>query len=181
VTELPLTEDSPKPKLYRTKSPVRFTLFNNNLEAEKQFSYLLEPVQKIPLLPFYINGVTDFLEVSPEKFIVIERSYAAGRGKFSHNVLLFYADASNATNTLEIERLKRKIKKQVIPANKELIFNFNDVRKLLKEKQIDNLEGICFGPKLKNGHQTLVLVSDNNFNSFTQQLNQIIWLEIIPN
>jgi len=180
LTELPLTEDGPKPKLHRTKSPVRFTLFNTNLEAIKQFSYLLEPIQKIPFIPFSLNGATDLLEIAPEKFIVIERSYAAGRGKGSHNVLLFYVDATNADNTLSINYLKNKINKKIVPAKKELIFNFNSIRKLLKGKQIDNLEGICFGPKLPNGNQTLILVADNNFNSFTRQLNQVVWLEIIP-
>jgi glycerophosphoryl diester phosphodiesterase len=35
---------------------------------------------------------------------------------------------------------------------------------------LDNIEGITFGPTLPNGQQSIVLVSDNNFNStqFTQ-------------
>jgi hypothetical protein len=35
---------------------------------------------------------------------------------------------------------------------------------------IDNIEGMTFGPPLPDGRQTLVIVSDNNFNpgQFTQ-------------
>ena len=35
---------------------------------------------------------------------------------------------------------------------------------------IDNIEGMTFGPPLPDGRQTLVIVSDNNFNAgqFTQ-------------
>ena len=28
---------------------------------------------------------------------------------------------------------------------------------------IDNIEGVTFGPRLPNGHKTLVFVADNNF------------------
>jgi 3-phytase len=37
---------------------------------------------------------------------------------------------------------------------------------------LDNVEGMTFGPRLRDGRQTLVLVSDNNFaaTQFTQFL-----------
>ncbi len=178
ATEFPLTEDGRKPKLYRTKSPVRFTFFNEEQEAEFQFSYLLEPIQKLPYLPFSINGVTDILEIAPKKFLVLERAFSAGRGNTSYSGLLFYADASQATNTLEVEHLKGEMKKEVQPAQKELVFNFKQIRKKLQQKRIDNLEGICFGPQLPNGHATIFVISDNNFNSFAPHLNQVIWLEM---
>jgi len=59
-----------------------------------------------------------------------------------------------------------------------LVFNFNDVKQQLTEGIIDNIEGITFGPKLANGNQSLLLVSDNNFQAFGQQLNQFILMEI---
>ena len=45
-------------------------------------------------------------------------------------------------------------------------------------KHIDNIEGITFGKKLPNGHDTLVLVADNNFNK--EQQTQIIAFEVLP-
>lgn len=45
-------------------------------------------------------------------------------------------------------------------------------------KHIDNVEGITFGKKLPNGHDTLVLVADNNFNK--EQQTQIIAFEVLP-
>lgn len=179
ATEFPLTEDGPKPKLYRTKSPVRFTFFNEKQEAEFQFSYLLAPIQKIPYLPFSINGVTDILEIAPKQFLVLERAFSAGRGNRTYSGLLFLADASKATNTLEVEHLKGKMKKEIRPAEKKLVFNFKQIRKKLQGKRIDNLEGICFGPKLPNGNSTIFVISDNNFNSFAPHLNQVIWLEMV--
>jgi hypothetical protein len=59
-----------------------------------------------------------------------------------------------------------------------LVFNFNDVKQQLTQGIIDNIEGITFGPKLPNGNQSLLLVSDNNFQAFGLQLNQFILMEI---
>ena len=40
---------------------------------------------------------------------------------------------------------------------------------------LDNLEGMTFGPRLPNGHQALLLVSDNNFTP--GQVSQFLLLE----
>ncbi len=43
---------------------------------------------------------------------------------------------------------------------------------------IDNIEGATFGPRLANGHRTLLLVADNNFETF--QKTQFFLFEVIP-
>ena len=43
---------------------------------------------------------------------------------------------------------------------------------------VDNVEGITFGPRLPNGHQTLVLVADNNFSA--QEQTQFFLFEVVP-
>ncbi|MDT0686770.1 esterase-like activity of phytase family protein [Autumnicola psychrophila] len=176
ATELPLEQDGPKPKLFSTTSPVRFTLFNSEEnKAVKQFAYKLDGITKIPFLYFAVNGVTEILEYEKEKFLVLERSFSAGHGTNSNTVKIFTADAQNATNTMDINRLR---KSDYRFADKELVFNFKSVKKKLSEEIIDNIEGMCFGPILPNGNRSLVLISDNNFNSFGKQLSQIILLEI---
>ncbi|MDT0647861.1 esterase-like activity of phytase family protein [Zunongwangia sp. F260] len=176
ATELPLEKDGPKPKLFPTNSPVRFTLYNSEEnKAVKQFAYKLDGISKIPFLYFAVNGVTEILEYEKEKFLVLERSFSAGHGTNSNTVKIFAANAQNATNTLKINRLR---KSDYRFADKELIFNFKSVKKQLSEEIIDNIEGMCFGPVLPNGNRSLVLISDNNFNSFGKQLSQIILLEI---
>ena len=40
---------------------------------------------------------------------------------------------------------------------------------------LDNLEGMTFGPRLANGHRSLLLVSDNNFTP--GQVSQFLLLE----
>src|SRR5699024_2072967 len=149
-------------------------------QPEKQFAYRLGRLRKLPLLPFGMNGVTAILNYQPDKFFVLERAFSAGHGSHGMRVRLYEVDASQATNTLEVHGLKGKIDKEIIPAEKQLIFDSKHVRNKLTDRIVDNLEGIAFGPILPNGNQSLVLISDNNFSSWTRQLNQVILLELIP-
>lgn len=176
--ELPLKTDGPKPKLYPTKSPVRITYFDKETgEARSQFPYRLERIAKIPWLYFAVNGVTDLLEYAPDKFLVLERGFAAGHGQKGNTVRIFDVDASLATNTLDINNLNVSFNN---PAKKTLLYDFKWAKKFLSQEIIDNIEGITFGPELANGNQSLILISDNNFNSLGEQLNQVILLEFIP-
>lgn len=180
ATELPLKSDGPQPELFKTVSPVRITYYDNATRtAEKQFTYLLDPIAKVPLLPFYINGVTEILAVSPTEFLVLERGFSAGLGQHGNTVRIYLADISKATHTLEMSALRGN-RKQLVPAKKTLLLDFDSIKKQLPEGIIDNIEGISFGPTLPNGHKSLLLIADNNFNSLGKQLNQLILLEFIP-
>lgn len=180
-TELPMKKDGPTAKLYKTKSPIRVTLLDRErMVPEYQFSYLLDPIRKFPILPFGMNGVSALLNYAEKKFLVLERGFSAGHGSHGIRARLFEADAARATNTLHISDLKGEINSSVIPAEKKLIFDFKKIRKKLSQKTVDNLEGISFGPILPNGNPSLIVISDNNFSSWTRQINQVILLELIP-
>ncbi|MDQ7916445.1 esterase-like activity of phytase family protein [Mesonia sp. MT50] len=179
ANELPLEADGPKPKLYGTKSPVRFTYYDfKNTTPQKQFTYPLGRIRKIPFLPFYLNGLTDILAIDKDRFLVLERAFSAGRGRKSHNVHIYEYVVYESENTLEKKSVRGLSKPKT---EKNLVLDLEDIRKFLTDKTIDNLEGFCYGPTLKNGNKTLLLISDNNFSSFMPQLNQLLWFEIINN
>ena len=175
--ELPLAIDGPEPQLTKTISPVRITYIDTKIDkAIKQFAYLLDPIAKKPKNDFSNNGLTELLEYEKDKFFVIERSYSSGLGNMSNTIKIFNVDASKATNTLEIDSLNNI---DYITATKKLLLNFDSIRTMLTDNNIDNIEGITFGPILPNGNKSLLLVSDNNFNVYGKQLNQFILLEIV--
>jgi hypothetical protein len=175
--ELPLETDGPKAKLYPTKSPVRITYFDKNSgTATKQFPYRLDRIAKIPWLYFAVNGVTDLLEYAPDKFLIIERNFSAGHGQKGNTVRIYDVDATLATNTLDRNNLRVSFYN---PAKKTLLYDFKWAKDYLSQEIIDNIEGITFGPVLPNGNRSLILVSDNNFNSMGQQLNQVILMEFV--
>lgn len=179
-TELPMKRDGGTVNLYKSKAPIRITRFNKkNKEPESQFTYRLGRLRKFPILPFGMNGVTAILNYKTDKFLVMERAFSAGYGSHGMRVRIYDVDASEATNTLNVKSLRGKIEKGVRPAQKKLIFDSKNIRKKLTDRIVDNLEGITFGPILPNGNQSLILISDNNFSSWTRQLNQIILLELI--
>ncbi|MBZ9729445.1 esterase-like activity of phytase family protein [Salegentibacter sp. JZCK2] len=174
--ELPLEKDGPKPKIYPTNSPVRITKFNKDSQtAERQFSYKLDGITKLPINWFAVNGVTEILEYAEDKFLVLERAFSAGYGSNGNTVKIFDVDASKATNTLEMENLR---KSDYQNAEKRLVFDFKSVKNFLTEETIDNIEGMTFGPDLPNGKKSLILVSDDNFSSFSDQITQFILLEL---
>jgi len=175
--ELPLTLDGSKPKLFPTKSPIRITHFNSETgEAIDQFVMELEGIAKIPWMYFAVNGLTELIEYAPKKFMVLERAFSAGHGSFGNTVRIYDVDASQATNTVEFKNLKKQSYKT---AKKQLLFDFKSVKRQLTEGIIDNIEGMTFGPILPNGNRSLILISDNNFNTLGKQLNQVILMEVI--
>jgi len=176
ATESPLEKDSSKPKIFPSRSHVRITKFDKNTgEPTKQFVYKLDGIAKLPINYFAVNGLTEIIEYAEDKFLILERSYSAGYGSHGNTIKIFEVDASKANNTLKLNRLKGE---DYETAEKKLLFNFKSVKDELTKGIIDNIEGMCFGPKLKNNKRSLILVSDNNFNSFAEQINQFILMEI---
>ncbi len=135
----------------------------------------MESITKIPWKYFAVNGLTDLIEYAPDQFLVLERAFSAGHGSNGNTVRIYDVDATRASNTLLIQNIKHA---KINTATKKLVFNFDAIKDQLTENIIDNIEGMCFGPELPNGNKTLILISDNNFNSMGKQLSQIIMLEL---
>lgn len=177
--EGPLKSDGNAPTFKKTNSPIRITYFSNQTkQATKQYAYQLEHITKPPKGSININGVTAMLEYKKNHFFVIERTYQSGYGNYGNSIRIFEASISEKTsNILEIASLKET---HFIPLKKRLLFDFSTIKDQLTQGIIDNIEGIAYGPKLFNGNQSLLLVSDDNFQVYGVQLNQFILMEIAP-
>ncbi len=175
--ELPLKSDARKPTFTAENYPIRITYFDKELgQATSEFSYLLSSLERPQKGRVNINGLTAILAYSAQQFLIVERSYQSGYKNDTNRVRIFLATLhEKTTNTLSVSALKLN---KVVFADKELLFDFETEKQQLSSGQIDNIEGITFGPVLPNGNRTLVLISDNNFNVFGQQENQFIVLEI---
>ena len=110
------------------------------------------------------------------EFLILERAFSGGYDDGGTTVKLYYANTKGATNISKTRSLKEA---DYRVATKTLLVEFDDLRSQLTNGVVDNLEGMCFGPRLPNGNQTLMIVSDNNFNKFNPQLNQFLLFEII--
>lgn len=174
--ELPLVQDGSEPLVEDTDSPVRMAFINTSGAFGKEFAYELDPIaRKFDETAFTVNGVVEILEYDTDKFLVLERSFSTGYADGGNDVKIYNVDASDATDVSGMDSLKGADYKK---ATKELLFDFESVRGQLTDGVVDNIEGITFGPELKNGNRSLVLVADNNFSAFGPQLNQFILLEV---
>jgi len=175
--ELPLKQDGNEPQIENGNYPIRISKLDKNMDTLMyQFVYQLEKIPKnsIPKNKFIVNGCPEILEIDKNHFLFLERAYASGHKDGGNTVRIYLVDITNASDVSKLNSLKNK---KYIPAKKTLLFDFETIRNKLTKGIVDNIEGITFGKTLKNGHQTIVVVSDNNFNKFNPQLNQFIVLE----
>jgi hypothetical protein len=138
-----------------------------------QYAYQLPkiPVDKSPTGVFTPdNGMPDLLAVSNNEFIAIERAFADGVGNTIRLVL-----TTIEADTTDVQGLKSLVGASYKPMKRELLLEMPIVYQGVK---IDNIEGISWGPRLANGHRTLVLVADNNFAD--NQVTQFMAFEVVP-
>ncbi len=113
------------------------------------------------------NGLVDFIALDHQRLITLERSWLP---KLKKQVIRIYlVHLEGATNTLKIPQLKGQSLKF---AKKTLLSDLDTIVAKMdpKFKRLDNFEGICFGPRFKDGSRSIVLVSDNNFSKYQRTL-----------
>ncbi|OZG70270.1 hypothetical protein BTA51_27120 [Hahella sp. CCB-MM4] len=165
ATENALVQDGPAASIESGSSSRILMLDRDNGKAKGEYIYKTDPVTDapIPTGSFSTNGLVELLSVAPHTFIAMERSFSVGVGNSIRLYLTTTLGASNVKGLDSIEDARR-----VRSMKKRLLLNLADLG-----LPLDNIEGISFGPTLPSGERTLILVSDNNFNSggqFTQFL-----------
>lgn len=159
-----LRQDGPRADLERG-SPVRVLQFDRVTGRPlAETVYLTEPVphDSLPLLRAPTNGLVELLAIDDGRLLAMERAFAAGYGV---TVRLFETRLDGADDVLGRPGLESAVDLRMMP--KRLLLDLGDIG-----VQLDNLEGMTWGPTLPNGARSLILVSDNNFNGsqFTQFL-----------
>jgi hypothetical protein len=170
--EGPLYQDGPAPTI-DSGAFSRITQYDRSGNVLSQYAYPIDPIPEAPGPGKYAdNGVTEILSVNDHKFLLIERAGVQGEdGSFKNYIRLYEIDINGASDISKINSLQESKFK---PVKKRLILDLNT----LGLSKLDNIEGISWGPKLANGNNSLVLVSDNNFNS--SQVTQFLAFEVLP-
>lgn len=166
--EEPLFEDGEKAS---TDKGALIRLYQFNVKTKKntaQYAYLLDPIAKEPNPKgsFGVNGVAAIQYYKKDQLLVLERSYSTGT--LACTIKVYLCDLKKATDVKNLASLKNQ---SIEVASKKLILNMDDLGIFT-----DNIEGLTFGPKLANGHQSLIFVSDNNFSD--KQKTQLLLFEV---
>lgn len=156
----------------------RFTKFDRTGKLLGQYAYPLDPIQATTAGPGSDNGVSEILALDDDRLLVVERSGVNEGGLlWTLHIRLYEADARDATDVRDQDVLAAA---DYRPLAKRLILNIDTLPALGTAglRRIDNIEGASFGPDLPNGHRSLILVSDNNFNPL--QVTQFLAFEVLP-
>jgi hypothetical protein len=160
ATESAIAQDLPPnfspDTLPPVSAPVRFLHYligeetSSNLLISEHIYLLDEPPANTKN-----NGLTEMLVLDQGgHFLSLERSFgAAGFG-----AKLFQMATGGATDTSKFDAFQGNIG-EATPIYKERLLDLAELG-----IPLDNLEGMTLGPQLPDGTQTLLLVSDDNFN-----------------
>ena len=107
------------------------------------------------------NGLVELLALDNNGTLLgLERSFSTGKGNTVKLYEIRTQLARDVSNTDDIFNEAKNKPVGIQPtANKRLLVDFADLG-----VTPDNLEGLALGPKLGDGRQSLIVVSDNNFS-----------------
>lgn len=183
ATENALFQDGP---VASTDTGTRSRILQYNLtsgQPEKEYLYITDAVAVAPnpTDAFGTNGLVDLLAIDNRgTLLALERSFSSGAAGTGNTIKIYEISLQGATDISTIDSLSSLNNNQltaIAPVQKRLLLNFDSLN---LPTGLDNVEGIAFGPKLANGQQSIVLVSDNNFSA--TQFTQILTLsaDLVP-
>jgi 3-phytase len=183
ATENALFQDGPEASLASGSAAriIKYDLATGQSTAE--YVYVTDTVESAPNPPgsFATNGLVELLAIDNDgTLLAIERAFSTGVG---NTIKIYKVLTQGATDVSGVNAIETEVEDGELEANldqpvqKELLFDLADLG-----IPLDNVEGISFGPKLADGRQTVILVSDNNFSAtqFTRFLAFAIDLEDVP-
>ncbi len=134
--------------------------FLHYLVENDRSTLISEHLYQLDAKPTYAfdQGLTELLAIDQAgHFLSLERSF----GMQGFQIKIFQAASGGATDISTIESLRGS--KGIAPIRKRLLMDLKDL-----DLSLDNLEGMTLGPLFPDGSQSLVIVSDDNFNNLTQ-------------
>ncbi len=178
---------SPDGDPFRVFTATESSLSQDQLPAESEeqtrvrfLHYVVNPIgQPLPIaehlylldnppLGTLANGLTEVLAIKPEGyFLTLERTF----GVSGYGAKLFLVAVGNATDTSGVETFNGSLG-GLQPMQKKLLFDFSEL-----DFDLYNLEGLAIGPHLADGTQSLLVISDDNFNP--EEVTQILLFRLM--
>ena len=167
-TENALYQDGP-PATLAAGSPARIMRYDlKRGRLDGQWVYRTDPVAEPPepAGSFSVNGLVELLPLDDERLIAMERSFSVGAPGTGNSIKLYEVDLRRATHVDGLDSLEGGLDR-IRPARKTMLLDLDELG-----IPLDNVEGLTFGPRLRGGRRSVVLVSDDNFaaSQFTQFL-----------
>lgn len=142
---------------------MRLQSFGDDLQPKEQYAYRMDACRATERAGAYAYGISDILALPDGKLLVMEREfYVAKRFVGSwvmHNI--YKVDPSTGTPVTFKDKAETLGEEKIL--KKELVAQFKTKLKL-GSADLANYEGMCLGPKLNDGRQTILLINDSQHN-----------------
>lgn len=170
-----LAQDGPTADLEQGSLSRVLVMDTSSGEAVHEMVYTVDavPVPADPNTGSINNGLAEMVALDTNgTYLALERSFSEGVG---NTISLYQARAQGALDVITNDALFLTDQDVLVvmdpPIAKDLLVNMANLG-----VTPDNLEGMTLGPVLPDGRQTLIIVSDNNFNE--TQTTQVIALAL---
>ena len=137
---------------------LRLQSFGEDLKPLNQYAYLMDAPTASSSASNYVMGVSEMTALDDGRLVVLEREFFIPFLKLGAyvNCKFYVVNPQSGTPISDTDSLNIAspfLTKTKLYENKTKLSLFNH--------HIANYEGMCLGPKLKDGNQTLLLVSDS--------------------
>lgn len=139
---------------------LRFVSFDTTLQPRESYVYEMDLPKSSNVKAAGIHGVPSLLALDDGRMIVMEREGCFPKNKYGSWVQIkLYMVNPSTERQVSLETPMKNVGRVII-MKKELICSFI-TRLRLGKMNISNYEGMCLGPKLADGRQTLILIADS--------------------
>lgn len=165
IMQSPLLQDAEKDAagLIRGRN-CRIVQVDIETERIREFVYQMDSVD---------NGNSEILAYAANQFLVLERDSLAGDNAAYRK--LIHVDVSKATDVADRSTLPAgELPPNLVQVTRRVYLDLLDPKwHLAGQSMPEKIEGLTFGPTLADGRQTLLVGSDNDFESANASL---IWV-----
>lgn len=183
--ELPLLQDGDPPTLTHggVVRLIKIAVKPQGVTPEAQYVLDLSPIKPWPSEPDAkpdTNGLADLLWLPDGELLALERAAVVLKdGSWRTRVKIYEIELSGATDVSSLDSLKSPGAMALRPVRKKLLLDLDNILPQLSTgfDSLDNMEAMVLGPVLDDQSQTLLLISDNNFNP--KQHTQVVALRIV--
>lgn len=130
----------------------------------KEFVYQLESSE---------NGNSEIVACGPNQYLVLERDGESGQSAQYRKLIKI--DLSHATDVSNLDALPAdELPSDIVPVEKSVYLDFLAPQwNLAGATMPEKIEGLTFGPVLADGRKTLLVGTDNDFES---EVSSLIWV-----
>lgn len=160
INEGPLREDKLQVQSIEGQNNIlRLLSFDNNLQQADMFFYEMDSTSTSKQASQYALGVSEITAMGNGRFLILEREFFVPKSKLGAFVKCkIYEIHPDTSLSYSCDTKYQNGKTKTL--KKHLLHSFSTHLSLFNHS-IANYEGMCKGPKLSDGSQTLILVSDS--------------------